>query len=107
MLYGELHEGDKITLKINGQRRRLIMRNHSSVHLLQSALTEVLGDHISQKGSYVCENYIHFDFSHDKKMSEEELATVEKKVNQWIADAIPEETKVLPIEEAKKIGAKA
>ena len=98
------------------------MRNHSSVHLLQAALMEVLGDHINQKGSYVCDEYIHFDFSHFNKMSEEEIATVERKVNSWIAEGIEEETKditlivsedgkeetkVLAIEEAKKIGAKA
>ena len=105
--YGEIKQGDKVTLRIDSQRRIFIMRNHSSVHLLQSALTEVLGDHIAQKGSYVCPDYIHFDFSHFQKMSEEEIATVEKKVNSWIADAIQERTLVLSIEEAKKLGAKA
>lgn len=107
VLYGELKVGDKVTLKVDEYRRKLITRNHSSVHLLQSALTEVLGDHVAQKGSYVCDEYIHFDFSHFNKMSEEELATVEKKVNEWISQAIEEETKVLSIEEAKTIGAKA
>ena len=107
ILYGTLKLGDKVHLKIDAQRRQLIMRNHSSVHLLQSALTEVLGDHINQKGSYVSDQYIHFDFSHDKKMSEEEIATVEKKVNTWIAEAIEEKTLVLSIDEARKIGAKA
>ena len=107
ILYGEIKVGDKITLKVDASRRALIARNHSSVHLLQAALMEVLGDHINQKGSYVCPDYIHFDFSHFAKMSEEELTTVEKKVNEWIANAIEEETKVLSIDEAKKIGAKA
>ena len=107
VLFGELKVGDKVTLKVDELRRKLITRNHSSVHLLQSALTEVLGDHIAQKGSYVSDEYIHFDFSHFNKMSEEEIATVEKKVNTWISEAIEEETKVLSIEEAKKIGAKA
>ena len=107
ILYGELKVGDKVNLKVDALRRKLIMRNHSSVHLLQSALMEVLGDHVNQKGSYVSDEYVHFDFSHDKKMSEEEVTTVEKKVNTWIAMAIEEETKVLSIDEAKKIGAKA
>ena len=107
VLFGELKVGDKVALKVDTKRRNLITRNHSSVHLLQSALTEVLGDHVAQKGSYVCDEYIHFDFSHFNKMSDEELATVEKKVNNWISDAIPEETKVLSIDEARKIGAKA
>ena len=107
ILYGEIKVGDKITLKVDASRRALIARNHSSVHLLQAALTEVLGDHVAQKGSYVSPDYIHFDFSHFAKMSEEELSTVEKKVNEWISDAIVEDTKVLSIDEARKIGAKA
>ena len=107
ILYGEIKVGDKVTLKVDAHRRALITRNHSSVHLLQAALTEVLGDHIAQKGSYVSPDYIHFDFSHFAKMSEEELSSVEKKVNEWISDAIEEETKVLSIDDAKKIGAKA
>ena len=107
VLFGEIKVGDKVTLKIDSYNRELIRRNHSSVHLLQSALTEVLGDHVAQKGSYVCSDYIHFDFSHFKKMSEEEIAETERKVNRWISEAIPEDTKVLSIEEAKKIGAKA
>ncbi len=107
VLFGEIKVGDKVTLKIDSYNRELIRRNHSSVHLLQSALTEVLGDHVAQKGSYVCADYIHFDFSHFKKMSEEEIAEVERKVNRWISEAIVEETKVLSIDEAKKIGAKA
>ena len=107
ILYGEIKVGDKIKLKIDVSRRTLIMRNHSSVHLLQAALSEVLGNHIAQKGSYVSNEYIHFDFSHFAKMSEEEISTVEKKVNEWISDSIPEETKILNIEDAKKMGAKA
>ena len=107
VLYGELKVGDKVTLSIDELNRKLIARNHSSVHLLQSALTEVLGSHIAQKGSYVSSEYIHFDFSHFEKMKEEEIAEVERKVNRWISEAIVEETKVLSIDDARKIGAKA
>ena len=107
VLYGTLNVGDNIELEIDRNRRTLITRNHSSVHLLQAALTEVLGDHIAQHGSYVSDEYSHFDFSHFKKMSEEEIAEVERRVNNWIALGIEEETKVLPIEEARKLGAKA
>lgn len=107
VLYGEIKVGDKVKLSIDTLNRNLTARNHSSVHLLQSALTEVLGSHIAQKGSYVCSDYIHFDFSHFEKMKEEEIAEVERKVNRWISEAIPEETKVLSIDEARKIGAKA
>ena len=107
VLYGEVKVGDVMTLKVDEQRRMKVMRNHSSVHLLQKALTEVLGDHIAQHGSYVNDEYSHFDFNHFQKVTPEELAEVERKVNQWIAEGIPSDTKVLPIEEAKKIGAKA
>ncbi|HHT67064.1 MAG TPA: alanine--tRNA ligase [Erysipelotrichaceae bacterium] len=107
VMYGEIKVGDQVTLKVDEYRRALIERNHSSVHLLQQALTEVLGDHIVQHGSSVNDEYSHFDFNHYEKMSAEQIAEVERKVNQYIASAIKEETLVLPIEEAKKIGAKA
>ena len=107
VLYGEVKLGDSFTLKIDEARRKRIMRNHSSVHLLQKALTDVLGDHIAQHGSYVNDEYSHFDFNHFQKVTPEELAEVERKVNEWIAEGIPCDTKVLPIEEAKKMGAKA
>ncbi len=107
VMFGEVKVGDEITAKIDENRRALITRNHSSVHLLQQALTEVLGDHIAQHGSYVNDEYSHFDFNHFAKMTPEQIAEVERKVNQYIAQAIKEETFVLPIEEAKKMGAKA
>ena len=107
VMFGEVKVGDKVTAKIDEYRRTLIARNHSSVHLLQQALTEVLGDHIAQHGSYVNEEYSHFDFNHFQKMTAEQIAEVERRVNQYIAQAIKEETFVLPIEEAKKMGAKA
>ena len=107
VLYGEVKVGDVMTLKVDEQRRMRIMRNHSSIHLLQKALTDVLGDHIAQHGSYVNDEYSHFDFNHFQKVTPEQLAEVERKVNEWIAQGIPCETKVLPIEEAKNMGAKA
>ena len=107
VLYGEIKVGDIVKLSIDTLNRKLIMRNHSSVHLLQAALMEVLGDHVNQKGSYVSSEYIHFDFSHFEKMKEEQIAETERKVNRWISEAIEEDTKVLSIDEAKKIGAKA
>ena len=107
VMFGEVKVGDTVNAKIDEYRRLLIARNHSSVHLLQQALTEVLGDHIAQHGSYVTDEYSHFDFNHFSKMSAEQIAEVERKVNNYIAQAIKEETYVLPIEEAKKMGAKA
>ena len=105
--YGEVKVGDTFTLKIDRNRRQLIMRNHSSVHLLQAALMQVLGDQINQHGSYVSDEYSHFDFNHLEKVKDEQLNEVERLVNQYISDGIEEETKILPIEEAKKLGAKA
>ena len=107
LTYGEIKVGDTFTLKIDEQKRKNIARNHSSVHLLQEALMEVLGDHIAQQGSYVTAEYSHFDFNHFEKITSEQLAEVERKVNNWINQGIAGETKVLPIEEAKKLGAKA
>ncbi|MCD8209687.1 MAG: alanine--tRNA ligase [Coprobacillus sp.] len=107
LLYGSVKVGDTFTLKIEQERRNQIMRNHSATHLLQAALEEVLGDHIAQAGSFVCDEFLTFDFTHYSKMSDEEIALVEEKVNGWINDAIEEKTLVLPIEEAKKLGARA
>jgi alanyl-tRNA synthetase len=103
--FGTLKVGDKVTLSIDASRRRLIERNHSATHLLHKALCDVLKSHVDQKGSYVDENYLRFDFSASRKLSAEELQEIEEEVNGKIAEAIPEVTEVLPIEEAKKRGA--
>ena len=107
LFFGSIKENDEFELMIDENRRLRIMRNHSACHLLQSALTSVLGDHISQHGSYVSDEFMHFDFNHYQKMSDAEILEVEKKVNEWISEAIPCNVLTLPIEEAKKIGAKA
>ena len=102
---GTLKEGLKLTLEINSADRMRIRANHSSVHLLQAALIEVLGNHIAQAGSYVCKDYARFDFSHYEKVSDEQLNKVEALVNEYIAKQLPIKTEVLTIEEAKKTGA--
>jgi alanyl-tRNA synthetase len=107
VLFGEIKVGDVVTLRIDEVRRNKIARNHSSVHLLQQALMEVVGDHIAQHGSYVTDEYSHFDFNHYEKITPEQIAEVERKVNEWIALDIACDTKVLPIAEANKLGAKA
>lgn len=107
VMYGEIKKGDVVLAKIDEYRHTLIERNHSSLHLLQQALMEVLGDHINQQGSYLNEEYSHFDFNHYGKMSHEQIAEVERKVNYYIASGLKRDTLVLPIEEAKKLGAKA
>lgn len=83
------------------------MRNHTSAHLLQAALREVLGDHVHQAGQLVNEKACRFDFSHFSAMTTEEIQKVETLVNNWILEAIPVEVNEMPIEEARKLGAMA
>lgn len=94
--------------EVNAENRKLSMNNHSATHLLHAALKEVLGDHVQQKGSLVNESLLRFDFSHFAKMTDEEIARVEKIVNTKIRENIPlSEQRNVPIEEAKKQGATA
>lgn len=103
--FGSLHEGDVVTLSVDALRRKKIERNHSATHLLHAALSEVLGKHIEQKGSYVDEDYLRFDYGALEKPSEENLKKIEELVNEKILESIERNTKILPIEEAKSIGA--
>jgi alanyl-tRNA synthetase len=103
--YGTLKMGDKVHLAINKENRRLTERNHSATHLVHAALGHVLGEHVNQMGSYVDPEYLRFDFQFSRKLTKEEILALEKEVNEKIALAIPEKTDVLPIEEAKKVGA--
>ena len=92
--------------RIDIERRKLVENNHSSTHLLQAALREVLGTHIQQRGSLVNEKYLRFDFSHFKKLEEDEIRKVEKIVNDKIMENYPKlELRDIDIEEAKKAGA--
>jgi len=84
-----------------------IIKHHSATHLLHAVLFDVLGDHIAQAGSLNEANRLRFDFSHPKAVSEEELREIEERVNNQIMRAIPAQTQVLGIEDAKKSGAKS
>ena len=99
--------GDEVTLHLNEIKRKRIARAHSACHLLQSALKEVLGDHISQAGSYVSDGTCRFDFTHYEKISLENLRKVERIVNQKIDASLDSFIRELPIEEAKKLNATA
>ena len=104
---GMVSVGDTVKAEIDVKRRRAIRRSHTSAHLLQKALRDVLGDHVHQAGSYVDEYRCRFDFSHFSAMTKEELAEVERRVNELILDALDVNVIEMPIEEAKKLGAMA
>lgn len=94
------------TLEVNAERRLKVANNHSCTHLLNKALIEILGKHVEQKGSFVCDKYFRFDFSHFEKLSREQITAVESRVNQLIRQnfALVEKRNV-SMEEAKEMGA--
>ena len=103
-----LTEADSVYAVINTARRGLIASNHSATHLLHSALREVLGTHVAQKGSYVGPDALRFDFSHFSKVTDGQLAEVERIVNEKIREDIKlDEKRNVPIEQAKALGATA
>jgi len=102
---GILKLGDTVDGAYDFERRQMTRANHSSLHLLQSALRKVLGSHVAQAGSYNGPDYARFDFTHYEKVTEEQLKEVEYLVNEMIQKDAPVTTEVLPIEEAKKTGA--
>ena len=91
---------------VDERKRRLTENNHSATHLLHAALRKVLGHHVQQKGSYLDDQTLRFDFAHFQKVTDEELAQIEQIVNEKIRENIAlDEARNLPIEEAKKAGA--
>ena len=104
---GEISLGDKLTLTIDRERRNAIRRAHSATHLLQAALEKKLGDHCHQAGSLVEPDRLRFDFTHFSAVTPEELKEITEDVVNMVLEGMPVETLVLPIEEAKKLGATA
>ncbi len=107
MVKGSLKVDDVVTASIDVERRKAIMRAHSATHLLQKALSTVLGDHVHQAGSLVEPDYLRFDFTHYSALTQEELARVNAIVQDSILEGYNIDIKEMPIDEAKKLGATA
>ncbi|MPR37015.1 alanine--tRNA ligase [Salmonirosea aquatica] len=103
-----LQTTDSVTARIDTQRRHKIMANHTATHLMLSAMRKVLGGHVSQKGSYLDDNFLRFDFAHFSKVTDEELHQIEEMVNEKIREniALNVQTNV-PIQEALAMGVTA
>ena len=104
---GIVKVGDVLTAQVDKGYRMAIARNHTATHLLQAALREVLGDHVHQAGSYQDASITHFDFTHFSAVTPEELARVQKIVNDKIFDSMNVTVQEMPVKEAKKLGAMA
>ncbi len=102
---GTISKDEEVTAIVCGTLRSQTESNHSATHLLQKSLKLVLGDHVEQAGSFVSDERLRFDFSHYEAMAAQQLKEVEEMVNKAIADAMDVECKVMPIEEANKLGA--
>ena len=104
---GTIRTGDQMTLMIDLEKRKKITANHSATHLLQKVLQEVLGDHISQAGSYVDDQLLRFDFTHFEKISAKLLKVIDQKVNAAIFKGMAVDIKNMSKEEALQSGAMA
>jgi alanyl-tRNA synthetase len=109
-----IHIADKLpadpagafTLKVDAARRQCIANNHTCTHLLDQALREIVGTHVEQKGSFVCDKYFRFDFSHFEKLSDEQIHAVEARVNTLIRSNFPlVENRTATMAEAQEMGA--
>ena len=99
---------ESFSLHVDAERRIQIENNHTATHLLHQALREILGTHVEQKGSYVCDKYFRFDFSHFEKLSDEQSRLVERRVNELIRNNYPlDENRNATMEEAQEMGAMA
>ncbi len=104
---GELHVGDDVRASVERDSRTAIEKNHTATHLLHKALKEVLGTHVNQAGSLVEPQRLRFDFSHFGSITQEELADVERRVNEQIWKGVNVQIELKGIEEAKAMGAMA
>lgn len=105
ILKGKISVGETIEAEIDTTRRQNLANHHSGTHLLNGALRRILGTHVAQKGSVVSSDYLRFDFSHPKALSEEEIVSIERDVNEAVNAKISVKTEVLDIDTAKQSGA--
>jgi alanyl-tRNA synthetase len=106
-LEGEIAAGEPAHAEVDRAARRATARNHTATHLLHAALRERLGDHVRQAGSYVGPDKLRFDFTHGERLSSEELAEVEARVNGWVAAGEPVRAVETTLDEARSLGAMA
>lgn len=104
---GELSVGDIVTCEVDSAQRQATALNHSATHLLHAALRNILGEHVQQKGSLVEASRLRFDFVHFSPLTEQELFQIEQLVNEKIRENLLVETKLMKLDEAKKVGAVA
>ena len=104
---GEIKKGEKVTAAIDNAKREAVKKNHSATHLLHAALREILGDHVTQKGSLVEAARMRFDFSHFEAVTPEQLLQVENRVNEEIRANHSLKTELMELDEAKASGAMA
>lgn len=104
---GSIKVGERLAAHVDEDRRRAIMRNHSATHLMHAALRQVLGEHVSQKGSLVNAEYLRFDFSHSAAVTAQEIAEIEAIVNRQILANAAVSTDLMDIDAARKAGAMA
>jgi alanyl-tRNA synthetase len=104
---GELRVGDRITARVDAERRRRIKANHTGTHLLHAALREVLGPHVKQAGSLVAPDRLRFDFTHYAPLTSDEIIEIERLVNDQVLHNRDVETQIKPLEEALNSGAMA
>lgn len=104
---GKLTVGQTVTATVDAERRAGIRRAHSATHILHHALRQTLGSQATQRGSKVDRDVLRFDFTHGKPVSDDELQTIENEINARIAEGAAVTTKLLPIAEARELGAMA
>ncbi len=107
LLKGSIKKNQTVTASIDAARRRNIQRHHTATHLVHEALSKVLGQHVRQAGSIVTPTFLRFDFNHFAPLTTDQLREVESIVYEQVLSNLPVNTSVMPIEDAKKTGAKA